>query len=157
MSKQHNYELSILWTGNKGTGTSAYAAYERSHTVQTTNKIEIPCSSDPSFRGDSTKYNPEELLVASLSACHMLTYLHQCAIAGIVVTAYTDKATGLMEETPEGGGRFLEVTLNPVVTITDATMKDQAMMFHQKAEELCFIANSVNFPVRHRPVVETIR
>ncbi|MBE7172869.1 MAG: OsmC family protein [Williamsia sp.] len=153
MGKQHNYHLTMNWTGNKGSGTSDYKAYERSHVIQTDGKAEIQASSDPAFRGDNTKYNPEELLVAALSSCHLLSYLHQCAVAGVVVTAYTDTATGTMKETPDGGGHFTEVTLNPVVTVKDPSMMERAKELHHKASLLCFIANSVNFPVHHRPVI----
>ena len=149
MSKQHNYSLKITWTGNTGTGTSGYRNYERSHSIVAGNKPEILASSDPSFRGDTTKYNPEELLLASLSGCHMLSYLHLCAVAGVIVVDYVDEATGIMEETSDGGGHFTEVTLNPVVTVTESSMIDKAKELHKKANEICFIAASVNFPVRH--------
>jgi organic hydroperoxide reductase OsmC/OhrA len=153
MNKQHEYALTINWNGNTGEGTANYRVYERSHTIIINGKPEISCSSDPAFRGDKTKHNPEELLVASLAGCHMLWYLHLCAEAGITVTAYTDNATGIMQETADGGGRFVSVTLNPVVTITEEPATGQAIFLHQKANELCFIANSVNFPVHHQPQV----
>lgn len=114
----------------------------------------VEASSDPAFRGDSTKYNPEELLVASLSSCHMLSYLHLCTVAGVVVTAYTDNATGIMEQTPDGGGHFTEVTLNPVVVVSDESMVNKANELHHQANQLCFIANSCNFPVVHKPTCE---
>jgi organic hydroperoxide reductase OsmC/OhrA len=151
MGRSHNYEVAIKWTGNNGTGTSDYRAYERSHTIQTGEKVVIEGSSDPAFRGDRTKYNPEEFLVAALSTCHMLSYLHVCVVAGIVVTDYTDNATGKMEETANGGGHFVEVTLNPKVTVKDSSMTEKANELHHKASELCFIAASVNFPVNHNP------
>jgi len=150
-SRQHHYTISIEWTGNKGSGTRDYRAYTRDHFVQISGKPEIPMSSDPTFRGDKTRYNPEELLVASLSSCHMLWYLHLCAEAGIIVTDYTDQAQGIMEETPDGGGYFKEVILNPTVTVTEANMLERADALHKKAHELCFIANSVNFRVIHQP------
>jgi organic hydroperoxide reductase OsmC/OhrA len=149
MSKQHNYNLQLEWTGNTGSGTSHYRSFERNHTIRVKDKPEMLCSSDPAFRGDKTRYNPEELLLASLSSCHMLWYLHLCAEAGIVVTNYTDHATGIMIETESGAGRFTEVTLNPMVTVSEKIMIDNAKEIHQKANELCFIANSVNFPVHH--------
>ena len=155
MEKTHNYSLTIQWTGNKGTGTSGYRDYDRNHTIQAENKIEIPGSSDPAFRGDRTRYNPEEFLVAALSTCHMLSYLHVCVVNGVVVTDYTDNATGIMAETPDGGGHFTEVTLNPVVTVKDASMIAKANELHHKASELCFIARSVNFPVKHVPTCRT--
>lgn len=152
MSKQHIYTLTTKWTGNTGTGTSAYKAYERAHTIEKKNKPDILLSSDPAFRGDTTRYNPEELLLASLSSCHMLWYLHLCSEAGIVVVDYADYATGIMEETAEGGGKFVEVALHPAVIVSDASMIEKANALHHKANELCFIANSVNFPVKHEPV-----
>lgn len=151
MTGQHNYHLIINWTGNTGTGTSNYRSYERSHTIIADNKPEILGSADPAFRGDKARYNPEELLVASLSTCHMLWYLHLCSDAGIVVTDYVDNATGTMVETSNGGGHFSEVTLNPIVTVTKDSMIKKANELHKKANELCYNANSVNFPVRHKP------
>jgi len=151
MAKMHQYQVSIEWTGNTGTGTSNYRSYERSHTIVAENKAEILASSDPIFRGDKTKYNPEDLLVASLSGCHLLSYLHLCAVNGIVVLEYKDHASGKMEETPDGGGHFLEVTLNPVVTVAEQSMVAKANALHEKASEVCFIASSVNFPVYHKP------
>jgi organic hydroperoxide reductase OsmC/OhrA len=148
----HHYQLKIQWTGNRGEGTLNYRAYDRSHSIRSEQKEIISCSSDPIFRGDSTKYNPEELLVASISACHMLWYLHLCAEAGIVVTDYTDEATGTMEENSDGGGHFTEVILNPRVTITDVSLIEKADELHIKANQLCFIASSVKFPVHHKPV-----
>src|ERR1700761_569668 len=151
MNGVHNYNLTIKWTGNKGTGTSDYRTYERSHIIQIENKVDIAGSSDPAFRGDKTKHNPEELLLAALSTCHMLSYLHVCVMNGVIVVDYTDNATGKMVETPNGGGHFEEVMLNPVVTVKDSSMIEKANALHHKASELCFIANSVNFPVHHNP------
>jgi organic hydroperoxide reductase OsmC/OhrA len=151
MGRSHNYNLTITWTGNLGTGTSDYRAYDRNHTMQAENKVEIAGSSDPAFRGDKTKYNPEEFLVAALSTCHMLSYLHVCVVAGIVVTGYTDNAAGTMAETPDGSGHFTEVMLNPAVTVKEKSMIAKANELHHKASQLCFIANSVNFPVKHNP------
>lgn len=151
--KHHHYKTAIEWTGNKGSGTSNYRDYERSHTISVENKPVIEGSSDPAFRGDKTKYNPEEMLLSSLSSCHMLWYLHCCSEAGIIVTDYTDHATGTMEETSNGSGRFIEVVLNPIVTITDEDKIEKAKELHTKANEFCFIANSVNFPVKHSPKI----
>src|SRR5918996_2963858 len=117
--KQHSYAVHVIWTGNRGQGTSGYTVYDRTHEIASTGKPVIPGSSDPAFRGDPSRYNPEELLVAALSACHMLSYLHQCANAKIVVSRYVDDAVGVMTETSEGGGRFTEVVLRPTVTIED--------------------------------------
>jgi organic hydroperoxide reductase OsmC/OhrA len=113
----------------------------------------IPGTSDPAFRGDPARWNPEQLLVASLSQCHMLAYLHQCAVSGVVVAAYEDHPEGLMTETEDGRGRFTEVTLRPVVTVADASMTDAALDLHGRAHDLCFIASSVGFPVRHEPQI----
>lgn len=153
MSKLHKYNLTTTWTGNKGDGTLTYRGYERSHTIAVESKVDLLASSDPAFLGDITKHNPEELLLASLSSCHMLWYLHLCATAGIIVTAYEDNAEGIMEETESGSGKFTEATLYPVVTVKDASMKEQAIALHEKANEMCFIANSVNFKVHHRPEI----
>ena len=152
MNGQHNYQATIRWTGDKGTGTSGYAAYERSHVIIIENKTEIQGSADPTFRGDTSKHNPEDLLLASLSSCHMLSYLYLCAKAGVVVVDYVDTATGNMLVMPNGSGKFTEVMLNPVVTVTDNSMIENANELHGKAHELCFIANSVNFPVGHKPI-----
>ena len=154
MEKQHHYNATIVWTGNSGTGTDNYKSYERSHKIIIENKSDILCSSDPAFRGDKTKHNPEELLLSVVSSCHMLWYLHLCSEAGVVVLDYTDSATGIMDEGSNGNGRFTKVTLNPVVTVTENTMVDKANELHKKANELCFIANSVNFPVTHHPTAK---
>ena len=151
MGKAHQYRLTVKWTGNRGAGTSDYRSYGREHTINAENKVEISGSSDPVFRGDPTLYNPEEFLVAALSTCHMLSYLHVCVLNGVIVTDYFDNATGTMAETPDGGGHFTEVVLNPVVTVKEEAMIEKADQLHHKASELCFIANSVNFPVRHQP------
>jgi organic hydroperoxide reductase OsmC/OhrA len=150
--KQHHYKLTVTWTGNRGNGTASYTAYDRNHIIAATGKPAIPASSDPAFRGDPTRYNPEELLVASLSTCHMLWFLHLCTTAGVVVVDYIDEAAGVMEETADGGGRFTEVTLFPVITVTETAMIEKADALHADANRLCFIANSCNFPVHHKPV-----
>ncbi len=155
MKNQHNYTLKVKWTGNTGTGTSGYKDYERSHSILVENKVELFCSSDPAFRGDESKHNPEDLLLASVSSCHMLFYLHLCAVAGITVTKYVDNVTGIMVETENGDGKFTEVTLCPTVTISDSSMVQKANELHKKANELCFIANSLNFPVYHKPICRT--
>jgi len=141
----------MRWTGNQGQGTKSYTGYKRDHELSVDGKPPIPGSSDPNFRGDRTRYNPEELLVASLSACHMLWYLHLCSEAGIVVTDYQDDAKGSMTETTDGGGHFTKVTLRPAVSIAVGGDTDQAHQLHEKAHHLCFIANSVNFPVVCEP------
>lgn len=151
MQKHHHYATTITWTGNNGTGTSRYDQYERSHTLTIEGKPELFCSSDAPFRGDVTKHNPEDMLLASLSSCHMLWYLHLCADAGVIVTGYTDHATATMVQDEGGGGHFTEVILHPIVTVTEESMILLANDLHDKAHQKCFIANSVNFPVMHLP------
>lgn len=148
MSHTHHYALTMEWTGNLGTGTDHYRSYRRDHVIRIAGKPELLGSADPTFRGDPARHNPEDMLVAALSACHMMSYLHVCALNGVVVTAYVDNATGTMETMSDGSGRFLEVTLHPNVKVRDETMIPKAIELHHKAHELCFIANSVNFPVR---------
>lgn len=152
MSTSHPFNVTVKWTGNKGTGTSKYDAYARDHSILVEGKPELLASADPMFRGDGTKHNPEDLFVASLSTCHMLWYLHLCADAGVIVVDYTDNASGILELPPKQAGYFSEVTLNPVVTVTDATMIDKANALHKNANEKCFMANSVKFKVKHNPV-----
>lgn len=149
----HNYGLTVNWTGNRGAGTSSPRDYTRDHVVSAPGKPDLAASSDPSFRGDRTRWNPEELLVASLSSCHMLWFLGLASADGIVVTAYTDSPTGIMTEHTDGSGQFLEVTLAPTVTVADPSMIQGAEALHGPAAAKCFIARSVNFPVRHTPTV----
>jgi len=151
-TRQHSYQVAVKWTGNQGEGTSGYDAYERAHEINCGGKPPIPGSSDPVFRGDARRYNPEELLVAALSTCHMLWFLHLSAISGIVVIDYHDRASGTMNETADGGGHFTEVVLAPEVIIASGDV-ERAQHLHERAHHLCFIANSVNFPVRCRPTV----
>jgi organic hydroperoxide reductase OsmC/OhrA len=151
MSKKHNYATTIRWTGNKGSGTSGYKDYDRAHEIGAPGKPVIPGSSDPAFRGDPSRYNPEDMLVASLSACHMLWYLHLAAVNKIVVTDYIDHAQGTMEEDANGGGKFVEVTLRPRITVLPGADMKRAADLHHEAHEKCFVANSVNFPVRCEP------
>lgn len=153
MKNAHTYHASIRWTGNKGSGTDHYRNYERSHVISIPGKPDILGSSDPAFRGNSAQHNPEDLLVSSLSACHMLWYLHLCADAGIVVTAYTDEASGTMTMTKNGSGHFTEMVLRPRVVIKDSFQTELALALHHKAHQLCFIANSVNFEVKHQPEI----
>jgi organic hydroperoxide reductase OsmC/OhrA len=153
VGKTHRYAITVEWTGNTGTGTSGYRDYSRQHDISAGAKPPIPGSSDLVFRGDATRWNPEELLIASLSACHKLTYLHLCAEAGIVVLAYTDRAEGVMAEAPNGSGRFQSVTLRPHVTVASGADLTQARDLHHSAHAKCFIANSVNFPVHAEPEI----
>jgi organic hydroperoxide reductase OsmC/OhrA len=155
MPKTHHYELTVTWTGNTGTGTSAYHAFERSHDVSSAEKPTIPGSADPAFRGAPDRWNPEEMLVASLAQCHMLWYLVLCAKEGIIVTDYVDHPSGTLVETPDGGGHFEEVVLQPQVTITTPEKLDRAIALHERAHDLCYVANSVNFKVRADPTVVT--
>ncbi len=148
MSQEHQYQLCINWEGE----TRNYNAYSRSHYISAEGKPNIYCSSDVSFRGDATMYNPEEMLVASIASCHMLWYLHLCAEAKIVVIKYTDNPVGIMLEAKDGSGAFKEVILHPNVIVTEASMIDLANELHEIANKKCFIANSVNFPILHRPM-----
>ena len=151
MPKLHQYNTHLRWTGNTGKGTENYRAYERAYTVSINGKPEIEGSSDPSFRGDPAKYNPEEMLVAALSACHMLSFLHFCSASGVIVVDYSDTASGTMEEAKDGNGRFTEVILKPQVIVKEASMIEKVNALHEKAHQFCFIANSCNFPIRHVP------
>ncbi len=151
MSRKHSYTSTVTWTGNNGQGTTRYDAYERSHTLSIQGKPDLLCSSDKPFRGDVSKYNPEDMLVASISSCHMLWYLHMCAEAGVIVTAYVDNPVGTLVQDADGGGRFEEVVLHPLVTVTDASMIARANELHEAAHKKCFIANSCNFPIKQEP------
>jgi organic hydroperoxide reductase OsmC/OhrA len=154
MSSAHRFETKVTWTGNLGTGTSSYRAYSRSHDISGPDKsANILASSDPAFRGDRTRYNPEELMVAALSGCHMLWVLHLCAEAGITVVEYVDAAHGMMTMNPDGSGQFSEVVLRPSITIREEGREADVIAANEKAHGLCFIARSVNFPVRHDPSV----
>jgi organic hydroperoxide reductase OsmC/OhrA len=150
--KQHYYKTNLQWTGNTGKGTETYRAYERSHLISVEGKQVIEASSDPSFRGDKSKYNPEEMFLASLSSCHMLWFLHLCSEASVVVLEYSDAAVGIMTESDDGNGKFSEVILRPVVKVKETWMIEKTAALHDKAHHFCFISNSVNFPVRHEAV-----
>lgn len=153
MPKEHIYKAKINWTGNLGTGTSEYTAYSRAHEVSGEGKNVILASADPIYRGDAARYNPEELIVAAISGCHMLWYLHLCADAGVVVVNYEDDASGKLIETDDGNGKFAEVTINPRVTITSKSDAEMAKELHHEAHEFCFIANSMNFLVKYEPEI----
>lgn len=148
---EHHYNLKATWEGNKGEGTKNVRAYDRSHTVTIAGKPQLFLTTDNAPVGDKNKLNPEDLLVTSVSSCHMLSYLYVCALEGIVITSYEDNATGTMIEHKEGGGNFKEVTLNPVFTVAEESMKQRAIELHHKAHEICYIANSVNFEVKCNP------
>jgi organic hydroperoxide reductase OsmC/OhrA len=152
MKHDHHFAVALEWTGNRGTGTSDYKAYGRDHVVRAEGKHEISGSSDRVFHGDADRWNPEELLIAALTQCHLLSYLHVAASHGFVVTGYTDAAIGTMETTADGGGHFTSVTLRPIVTISSGDA-ELAQSLHHEASLKCFIANSMNFPVGHEPTV----
>ncbi len=150
--KNHQYQTQIEWTGNLGKGTQNYTSYSRDHTIYIQGKYEkINASSDPLFRGDASRYNPEDLFLSSIATCHMLWYLHLCSAHKIIVTEYTDKATGIMVEATDGSGRFTTVTLHPKVTIDDPQRIAEADALHKAAHKMCFIANSCNFEIGHKP------
>ncbi|WP_027501882.1 OsmC family protein [Rhodococcus sp. UNC363MFTsu5.1] len=149
--REHHYELTVTWTGNHGAGTTDPRSYGREHLVTAEGKPDLTGSSDPAFRGDPTRWNPEELLVAALSQCHMLWFLNLAALAGVVVTDYLDRPTGTMTEERGGAGQFTEVVLRPEVTVAAADMLPKLAELHTASHEKCFIARSVNFPVQHRP------
>jgi organic hydroperoxide reductase OsmC/OhrA len=148
---RHGYQVDVVWTGNTGQGTSSYRSYERTHEVRAAGKDAIGASADPVFLGDADRYNPEELLVASLSQCHMLWFLHLAADCGVVVTGYHDQARGILAENPDGSGQFEAVELAPEVTVADRASVDVAEALHERAHELCYIAKSVTFPVNCTP------
>lgn len=151
--KHHKYEVRMQWTGNDGDGTRTYKSYRRDHTIVCEGKPEIPGSSDPSFLGDRSRYNPEELLVAALSSCHMLWYLHLCAVSHITVVEYRDTASGDLRENKDGSGEFIRVVLKPNVTVGTGDDRAKATELHHEAHRLCFIARSVNFPVEVEPEI----
>ncbi|MEE1929153.1 OsmC family protein [Streptomyces sp. TRM 70351] len=153
MTDTHRYELNLKWTGDTGSGTSAYRAYSRAHEVTAPGKPPLAGSADPGFRGDADRWNPEELLVSALAQCHMLWYLHLCAAGGVTVTGYTDAPTGTMVTGADGTGEFTEAVLRPRVTVAEAGMADAARALHAEAGRRCFIARSVRFPVRYEPHV----
>ncbi len=151
--QSHSYDVTTVWTGNTGSGTSGYRDYSRSLEVSAPGRTTLPGSSDPAFRGDPARWNPELLLLAALGQCHLLSYLHVCVGAGVVVTAYRDHASATMVEDGAGGGRFTEAVLRPVVTVAEESMVEQATALHAEASLRCFIAASMDFPVRHEPRV----
>lgn len=150
LAGRHTYDTVTTWTGNTGDGTASYRGYERSFDTSADGRPTIAGSSDPAFRGDPQRWNPELLLLAALSECHLLVYLHLCVDNAVVVTDYRDAASGVMVETPDGG-HFEEVVLRPAVTVATADMVDAAEALHAEASRRCFIASSVNFPVHHEP------
>ncbi|TAJ46743.1 MAG: OsmC family peroxiredoxin [Herbiconiux sp.] len=150
MNHEHHYRVDVAWLGNRGTGTSGYRDYGRQSAVTAAGKHGIEASADKPFRGDADRWNPEELLLAALAECHMLSFLHVAVTHGVVVTDYSDAAEGTMEQIGDGG-RFTDVLLKPVVTLAEPIDPALFETLHREASEKCFIANSVNFPVRHEP------
>lgn len=153
-SREHRYAVTVTWTGNDGVGTAGYTSYRRAHDINAAGNPLIRGSSDPAFQGDPACWNPEQLLVASLSACHQLWYLHLCANAGISVLAYSDNAEGWMQEVAGGAGQFVRVRLHPRAILAPGADLAVARALHGEAQQLCFIARSVNFPVEHDPGFE---
>lgn len=154
MNITHDYDIAITWTGNTGEGTKNIRSYSRNHDVDASGLPSIASSSDPAFRGDPTRWNPEQLYIASIAQCHMLWYLGLAANAGVTVTAYEDHPTGTMIEEPSGAGQFEQVTLHPVVTITRDSDPLLAKRLHEQVADYCFIARSVNTPIHHEVTVK---
>lgn len=152
---EHHYSLTVRWTGNLGNGTSSYREYSRDHDVEIPGLPVLKGSADPTFRGDRSRYNPEQLLLTALAQCHMLSFLHVAVRHGVVVLSYEDDATGLMRLNRDGSGQFENVTLRPRVTVADPAHIAMAEDMHREANALCFIARSVNFPVLHDPDTTT--
>jgi organic hydroperoxide reductase OsmC/OhrA len=147
---EHSFTVSVEWQGNRGTGTSGYRDFSRTVELRAAGKHAILASAAKAFHGDPERWNPEEELVAALAQCHLLSYLHVATQAGVIVESYTDAATGTLQTNPDGSGAIVEVLLRPVVTISAGDPR-VAQQLHTEANRLCFIANSVNFPVRHVP------
>lgn len=152
MTQDHHYNITTEWTGKTAEGTKNVKKYNRTHTITNQGKPELILTTDNPHVGDKTKLNPEDLLVSSISSCHMLSYLYVCALEGIVITSYIDNANGIMTENVTGGGSFKEVTLNPVFSVADENMVEKAIELHHKAHEICYIANSVNFEIKCNPI-----
>jgi organic hydroperoxide reductase OsmC/OhrA len=153
MTKEHLYALQLEWRGEH---TRTYDSYTREHTIHIPGKPTLKGTADPLFKGDPTLYNPEDLLLAALSGCHLLTYLALCARARINVLSYRDDARGTLVLSADGGGHFTKVVLRPQIVIADAGLLGKARNFHDEVHKYCFIARSVNFPVVCEPVVEVL-
>lgn len=149
--REHTYELSVTWTGNRGEGTADLRGYDRSHTIRADGPPDLEGSADPGYLGDPKKWNPELLFLASISQCHMLWYLGLCARAGVVVHEYVDEPVGTMVTEPDGSGRFTRVVLRPHIVVEAPDQLDKAESLHEQAHQLCFVAQSVNFEVTHEP------
>ncbi|PRA06506.1 peroxiredoxin [Arthrobacter sp. MYb229] len=149
---QHSYQVEIEWTGNRGAGTTSYRDYGREHLIRADGLPDIAGTADPTFHGSPDRWNPEQLLLAALSQCHMLSYLHVAVTHGVVVTSYQDQASGSLKLNRDNSGEFTEVILRPQVQLADESQRELADSLHQQANKVCFIARSVNFPVLHEPV-----
>ena len=152
MAKRHEFTSLVRWTGNRGDGTRTYKGYDRTWRIETPGKAPVDCSNDPLLGGDPTMHNPEDLLISTLSACHMLWYLHLASEAGVVVRAYTDEPIGEGESAPDGSGRFIGAVLRPRIKVDAGCDLERAEAIHHEIHKVCFVARSVNFPVRYEPV-----
>jgi len=150
---RHEYHISLEWTGNRGTGTDSYRGYGRDHVVRSAGLPDLPGTADPTFHGDKDRWNPEQLLLAALSQCHMLSYLHLAVNHGVAVTGYRDSANGLLRLNRDNSGEFVQAVLHPSVSLADEMQRELADSLHSQANKICFIARSVNFPVLHEPVL----
>ncbi len=148
---QHHYQVQVQWTGNRGTGTSSYRGYGRDHIIRGEGLPDLVGTADPTFHGDRDRWNPEQLLLAALTQCHMLSYLHLAVKNGITVTSYSDAAEGTLHLNRDGSGQFTEVVLHPHVVVSEKAHAEKAQTLHVPAHSVCFIARSVNFPVHHQP------
>ena len=155
MTHEHQYKLTAVWHGNKGEGTKNIRVYDRSHTISIDGKPTLQLTTDNLAVGDPSKLNPEDLLVSAIASCHMLSYLYVCALEGIIITSYIDYATGIMIEKESGGGSFKEVTLHPICEVADESLITKAIELNNIANEICYIANSVNFEVKCNPICKT--
>ncbi|MEM8686346.1 MAG: OsmC family protein [Pseudomonadota bacterium] len=147
--KEHDFTAQVVWTGNQGEGTKSYRSYTRNWSVTTPGKPEIHCSNDPLLGGDPSLHNPEDMLIATVSACHMLWYLHLASAAKIVVTGYVDTPVGTGQSEPDGTGRFIKAVLKPVIEVERGTDLEKADQIHYQIHNHCFIARSVNFPITY--------
>ncbi|GAA1414387.1 peroxiredoxin [Glutamicibacter uratoxydans] len=147
----HRYEVSVHWTGNRGSGTTSYRSYGRDHIIRAAGLPDLPGTADPTFHGDKDRWNPEQLLLAALSQCHMLSYLHIAVLNSVAVTGYSDNAIGTMKLNSDNSGQFTEAVLHPRVELADESQRELADSLHEQANKVCFIARSVNFPVLHEP------
>src|SRR4051794_22729997 len=149
MGPDHRYAAAVEWTGNTGEGTATYRSYGRDHVVTAEGPEPIDGSADRAFRGDPSRWNPEQLLLVAASQCHMLSYLHQAVLNDVVVVSYVDHPSAVMTEDGAGGGRFTEIVLRPQVTISATSDREVAERIHHDANRTCFIATSLNVEVQH--------